>query len=451
MAISLFDSNLFSAAAVDAQTAELCGDAAALASMLRVEAALATAQGELGIIPRAAAQIIANTAATIHLTPYLWRDAIARDGVPVPALVAALRAALPADVAVYVHWGVTSQDIIDTALVLRLQRIIELQREQLKAAMALLAELASQHRATPIAARTRFQIATPTTFGLKVAGWLAPLLRQWQRLQQLTPRLLVLQLGGAVGNLALFGARGDELTQTLARALQLNTPLIPWHNQRDNLVEYTNWLAMTSGCLGKIGGDLLLLAQSEIGEVHWANGGASSTMPHKANPVAAEMLAMLAQRNAQQIGAMQQALLHTHERDGSRWTLEWFALPDMLATTSAALNGACACLRTLRIDAPRMFANLDATRGAVLAEAILFELMLFMPRAQAQQLVNDALAKSTDEKTNLLDEIAAACRAANIAAPIDWQDFKHNYLRHCGSVARMIDAVLSEWQTLWNL
>ena len=194
-------------------------------------------------------------------------------------------------------------------------------------------------------ARTRFQQAIPTTFGLKVAGWLAPLLRHRQRLAELLPRLLVVQLGGAAGNLAALGDRGVEVMEDLARELGLACPPMPWHSQRDGLIELAGWLSLVTGSLGKLGQDVLLLAQNEVGEIREADGGGSSTMPQKSNPIRAEALVTLARSNATLVAGMHQAALHAHERDGAAWQLEWKILPDMVLAAGSALGHATALAR----------------------------------------------------------------------------------------------------------
>ena len=291
--------------------------------MVTVEIALAAVEGRLGVIDAAAAAAI--EASLTGFAPDLddLTRGTAAAGVPVPALVAQLRRQVGGEAASFVHWGATSQDILDTALVLQLREALALLARRLDAVIAALARLADEHRATPIIGRTRFQQAVPTTFGLKVAGWLAPLLRHRERLAELTPRLLVVQLGGAAGNLVAIGEHGVEVMEALAAELELGCPAMQWHSQRDGFGELASWLTLVTGSLGKLGQDVLLLAQNEVGEVREAEGGGSSTMPQKSNPIRAEALVTLARRNATLVGGMHQAALHAHERDGAAWQLEW--------------------------------------------------------------------------------------------------------------------------------
>lgn len=440
-----FSSPLLGPLRADAHTLEQLGDGAVIAAWIQVEIALAKVQGELGVIPATAAADIVATLPALTIAPASLAVGAARDGVAIPALVAQLRAALPAAAADYLHWGATSQDIVDTGLMLRLRTLCTAQRAALHRINTLLAALADRHRQVPAAARTRFQQAVPTSFGLKAAQWLAPLLRQLQRLDQLEPRLLVLQFGGAAGNLGALGAQGAALLPALAAELGLGLAPLPWHNQRDTLVEYAGWLALTSGCLGKLGQDLLLLAQSEIGEVQWLAAGSSSTMPQKNNPVAAEALVALARYNTQQAAAMQQALLHANERDGSAWSLEWLVLPTMLAATAAALHGAEQCLAELRPNPAAMRANLDAGGGSIMAEAAGFALAQQLGPGAARALLRVACAEAAGGRT-LADVLSERCASDASGAPHDWATFIHDYQRQFGSAELFIDAVLALWR-----
>ncbi|HSA83192.1 MAG TPA: 3-carboxy-cis,cis-muconate cycloisomerase, partial [Geminicoccaceae bacterium] len=336
-------------------------------------------------------------------------------GVPVPALVAQLRRVVGGAAASYVHWGATSQDIVDTALVLQLRQVLRALEARLARLNAALVRLIQGHRDTVVVARTRFQQALPTTFALKAAGWLAPLLRDQQRLRELEPRLLAVQLGGAAGNLAALGDRGIEVMEALAAELGLACPPIPWHNQRDTLVELGSWLALVSGSLGKLGQDVLLMAQNEIGEVREAAGGGSSTMPQKSNPVRSEALVTLARRNATLIAGLHQAMLHAHERDGSAWQLEWATLPDLASGTAAALAHAAELAETMIVDQERMAGTLASTRGLLLAEAVSFALSEHMARADAQALVKEAVGSAHESGRDLLKVVAGLCDA-----PVDW-------------------------------
>jgi 3-carboxy-cis,cis-muconate cycloisomerase len=254
--------------------------AAEVRAMLAVEGALARVEGALGIIPAASAAAIETAAATVAIAPAALAGGMAAAGVPVAALVAALRAALPAEHGAWVHWGATSQDVVDTGLVLRLGGLLDLLDGRLAALTGVLATEAERHRDTAIAAHTRFRIATPTTLGGKIAVWTMPLVRHRARLAELRPRLLRVSLAGASGTNAALAGRGEAVMRGLAEALGLAPSAVPWHAARDGIAELGGWLALVTGSLGKIGQDLILFGQSERGEVTAGTGGGSSTMPH---------------------------------------------------------------------------------------------------------------------------------------------------------------------------
>ncbi|MFP6747772.1 MAG: 3-carboxy-cis,cis-muconate cycloisomerase [Alphaproteobacteria bacterium] len=421
----------------DTETEALISDRALAGAMLEVEAALARVQGRLNIIPPEAATRIVAAAAELKVDIQALSDGTVRDGVPIIALLAQLRRAVGEGHAGYVHWGATSQDIVDTALVLMFRRVMALFAARLDELIHVWAPLAAQHRGTLMAARTRGQQAVPTTFGLKVAGWIAPLLRHRQRLKDLRANILMLQLGGAGGTLAALGARGGAVAAALAAELELRLPPMPWHNQRDGVIDFANWLSMVNGTLGKAAGDILLLAQSEVGEVRIAGSGGSSAMPQKANPVLAEAILALARYNAGQIGVLHQAGLHFHERDGAAWTLEWLTFPGMIRTGGAGLLHSLTMARNLEIDAGRMAGNISASHGLLLAEAASQALARHMPKPEAQSLVKAACLEVTDSR-DLIQILAARTKAE-----VDWAALRDpgNYL---GAAEQFIDAVLED-------
>ena len=441
MTVSPFDSALTGPLLSDAETAALFTDRTVLRAMLKVEAALAEAQARCGVISAGAASAIAAAAGALDPDPAALAARTAEDGVPLPALVAALRQAVAAsagdEAAQAVHWGATSQDIIDTGLVLRLRRAIAILDGRIAALVTALAGLADTHRGTVMPGRTRSQQATPISFGLKVAGWLAPLLRDRDRLRELKPRLLLLSFGGASGTLGALGQDGIAVEAALAEVLDLAVPPMPWHAQRDGIAEFAGWLALVTGTLGKIGRDLILLAQNEVAEVRPGAGGGSSTMPQKSNPVGPEALVALARFNAGMVGQLHQAMLHEHERDGAAWQIEWLALPQMLVATGAALNHALALSGSLKVDAGRMATQLEASHGLLLAEAASFALAAHMPRPEAQRLVKEAATQATATGRHLFDLLAETS-----AAPVDWAALR-DPARHLGAADAFIDRVLT--------
>ena len=432
---------MYSALLSDPEVAALLDDAAQARAMVRVERALAVAEGRLGVIEPGVATAIEQRLSNFEPGLVGLARGTAEAGVPVPALVAQLRVAVGGEAAGFLHWGATSQDIVDTALILQLREALVLLEGRLAALTAALARLADAHRATVAVARTRFQQAVPTTFGLKAAAWLAPLLRHRARLAGLRSRLLVVQFGGAAGNLSALGAQGAAVMEALAAELDLDCPALPWHAQRDTLAELASWLALVTGSLGKLGLDLLLLAQSEVAEVREARGGGSSTMPQKANPVLSEALVTLARRNATLLAGMYQAMPHALERDGAAWQLEWAILPDMIETTGAALAHAGELARTLVVDPARARAVLDAALDLPLAEAVSFALAEHVPRARAQELVKQAAREATASGRQLLEVLAA-----RVDAKIDWEQIRAE-AEHPACNDALIDRVLAEAAT----
>lgn len=414
MAIHTLESALYGDLFDDPELQPLLSDAGEIGAMIAAEKALAQVQGRAGMIPAEAAAALEAALDRVMIDPADLRAATARDGVVAPGLVAALRKQIPAELGVWLHWGATSQDIADLALVLRLRAIIELFDSRLAALITALAELARAHRETPCLARTRTQIAAPTAFGLRVANWLQPLLRHRQRLAEIRPRLLVVQLGGATGNLSAMGVDGLAIMDGLADALGLGRAE-PWHGGRDRIVEFGQLMVLIGTSIGRIGADMVSLAQSEIGEIGFEGAGGSSTLPQKQNPVIAEVLASLGRAAAGQGAGLPQAAIHATERDGAAWTLEWLTLPPLIATAGAALRLAGQAVTRLRVDPARMRANLAATRDVVLAEAATFALAAASDRAQAAAIVREAIGMMAEDPRPLI-----AILAEHSPVAVDW-------------------------------
>lgn len=323
----------------DEEVKVLFSDEAELAAMLRVEAALADAQGEIGLIDKAAAARILEACRTFTPDWPKLAEGLAQDGVVVPQFVRQLRSAIGEPHGKAAHLGATSQDIIDTALVLRLRSVIEIIEHRINRLIENLHALKARDGSVPLMAHTRMQQALPFKAADKIDTWLHPLERHREALQSLAPRLLVLQLGGPVGTRGELKGHGDAVANAMAQRLGIGS--VPsWHSQRDRIGEFASFLSLLSGSLGKLGQDVVLMAQNEVAEVRLAGGGGSSAMPHKSNPVHAEVLVTLARFNAGLLGTLHQALVHENERSGAAWTLEWLVLPQMVVATAVGLNKA---------------------------------------------------------------------------------------------------------------
>jgi 3-carboxy-cis,cis-muconate cycloisomerase len=436
MSVSPFDSALLGNLFSDPEIAALFDDRAQIASMLLFESALAAAEARAGVIPEQSATRIAEVCRDFTPDPASLAAGTASAGVPVPALVKALKAEIGGDDARYVHFGATSQDVVDSALVLQLRDAVAIIRRRIRKLAKALSVHADTHRTTVMIGRTRSQQAVPTTFGLKAAGWLAPLVRIDHRIEGLSSDLLRISFGGAAGTLASIGVKAADVESNLSEELDLPLADMPWHAQRDVLVDFASQLTALTGALGKMGQDLVLLAQSEIAEVQPGKGGGSSTMPHKSNPVQAEMLVTLARFNAGLLGTFAQAQLHDHERSGASWLLEWLTLPQIITATGAALAQAVDMVPDLKINADRMAQNLELSRGAMLAEAATFALADHLGRDAADKLVKEAIAKSAENASNLFDELPKLTDA-----PVDW-DHVRNPVNYIGQSDVFIDRVL---------
>jgi len=347
MTFSAFDHPLLGALVGDDEVAGLFTAKDELEAMLAFEAALADAEAALGLIPAEAARRIGETCRGFKPDRTDLRLGIARDGVVAPALISQLRAAVGEPHGKHLHRGATSQDVMDTALTLRLKKVCDIFDRRLAALVEMLNELDKRDGAVALMGRTRMQRALPITAADKIHAWRRPLERCRTRLAGLRPRLLVVQFGGPVGTRGDLEGKGDAVAAELARRLDLGDAPC-WHVNRDSIGEFASWLSLVCGSLGKIGQDLALMAQNEIGEVRLAGGGGSSAMPHKSNPVGAEVLVALARFAAGMAGALHQGLVAENERSGAAWTLEWLTLPPLVAATASALAHAQTLCRGLR-------------------------------------------------------------------------------------------------------
>ncbi len=377
-----------------AALAETFSDAAVIAAMLRFEAALARAQARLGIIPPAAAEAIA---AIDRINPgSLSEDARQSATLAIPfvkALTAEVRKADPA-AAGWVHWGATSQDVLDTALVLMLreaQPILSADHARLKHALR---GLSDQHAGSVMLARTLLQPAPPITFGYKAAGWLGAAHRSWRSLSEAFEGALQLQFGGAAGTLAAYGDRGPELAAALAAELQLGEPGAPWHAHRDRLAALVAHCGIYAGSLAKIARDIALLMQPEIGEVSEPGGG-SSAMPNKRNPAGSVVALAAAARVPGLVAAFLAAMPQEHERAAGGGQSEWPTVAGVIQATGSALAAVADTIAGITVNPQRMRANIEATHGAVFAEKAVLLLAPRMGRAAAESLVAKAVHGQT--------------------------------------------------------
>ena len=407
MTVSPFDSTIYRELLQDEEIAALFSDAAEIKTLLRVESALAKVQGELGVIPAASAAEIQRGLELARIEPDSLATGTRRDGVPVPALVAALRDTMDSPGhAQYLHWGATSQDIMDTALVLRLKTVCDLIEQRLIKLLNALAQQADAHADLPMAARTRAQVATPTSFGAVIAAWGTPLLNHLEALGQLKPRLLRISLAGASGNAAALGDKAARVRAAMALELGVEDSSIAWHSDRSALCEFSSLFTRINASLAKMAEDCILASSTDVAELSLGSGGGSSTMPQKNNPVIAETLVSLFQVSAAMDGLMTQAMPHRQQRDGAAWTLEWHALPQICMATAKSLALAMELACELKPDAAAMEAGLSGSSGLVYAEAISFKLAETIPRPDAQAEVKRLCTQALEQGCSLLELVA---------------------------------------------
>ena len=395
MPASPLDSALYRDLFGDVEVGQLFADAAEIRAMMLVEGALAKVQGQLGVIPETSAHAIHRAAHELQLDPASLAGPTGQNGVPVPGFVAAFREEMNApEHAQYLHWGATSQDIIDTGMAMRICQALAILDVRLASLLQRLGDLAEAHATTPMLARTWGQAAVPTSFGAVVASWGAPLARQRDRLAEVRRGIEVVTLSGAAGTLSAMN-KGAEVRATLANALDLADPGASRHSTRDGQAALASWITGVSNGLGKFGEDLIFLAATGIGEVRLSGAGSSSTMPQKSNPVAPSVLAALARLNTALNSAMQGASVHANQRDGAVWFAEWLTLPQMILGAARGLATGNEIAASLTPVPNVMSANIEATGGAVFAEALTFELARQMPRPEAQAAVKALVAETS--------------------------------------------------------
>jgi len=424
------------------------GDGARLQGMLDFEAALAHAEARTGVIPGAAAEAIARRCRAEAFDLAALAESTAGAGNPAIPMIAALTSLVARDdasAARYVHWGATSQDAMDTGLVLQLRQLAAIVRDDLDRLSAALAGRAEEHKGTLLAGRTWLQHAAPVTLGVKMAGWLDAVERHAARLDQMLPRVLVLQLGGAAGTLAALGGKGLEVAEALASELGLPLPAIPWHAQRDRVAEVATFLGLLTGTLGKMARDLSLLMQTEVAEAFEpaaAGRGGSSTMPQKRNPVSSAVVLAAAARVPGLVSTLLSAMVQEHERGLGGWHAEWETLPELCVIAAGALRQMVETVEGLEVDPARMRANLEATQGRILAEAAAMALAARVGRPQAHEMVERASRRSSETGRPLRDvlaedpAVAQHLPARDLAAVFD----PRSYL---GQSAAFVDRVLA--------
>jgi 3-carboxy-cis,cis-muconate cycloisomerase len=444
MPSTVIDSVLFRDSFGTPQMRAIFDDRALVARYIDAEVALAKAQARCGVIPEEAAKEIAARAHVDGLDFELMRHETENVGYPILPLVHQL-GKMCGESGAYVHWGATTQDIMDTALVLQMRDALALIDSDIAELRRILAGLAQRYRDTPMAGRTHLQQALPVTFGYKAAVWLSMFDRHAERLAQLRPRVLVGQFAGAAGTLASLGTRGLEVQKAMMEELDLGVPVATWHVARDNLAEAVNLLGLLTGSLGKVAYDVMIMASSEFGELYepFVKGrGASSTMPQKRNPISCELIFAASKAVRQHAGLMLDAMIHDFERATGPWHAEWIALPEAFILTAGALHQAKFMLGGLIVDEARMRKNLDMTSGLIVAEAVMMGLAPHLGRNEAHDVVYAACRAVNEQGGTLADVLAGMPEVASRLnrAAIDRLTDPGNYL---GAAPQMVDRAVA--------
>lgn len=394
-------------------TADMRGlfeDDTLLGLYLDVETALARAQAKLGLIPEDAAKAITEAADIDKLDMEKLSARTQIVGYPILPLVEQLSGWAPDGLGQYCHWGATTQDIMDTADVLQVRAGLDIVEEYLERIATALAKLAEEHADTPMAGRTHLQHALPVSFGFKAATWLSAIDRHRIRLAELRGRVEVVEFSGAAGTLASLSGNGLATQAALAEELGLAVPDITWHTIRDGFAEVTGFLALVAASIGKIGYDIMLMMQTETGEVlepYVAGRGASSTMPQKRNPISSEMMLAAAKIVREQHSAMLDAMVQDHERATGQWHVEWHALPTAFIVASGGLAAAAEVLEGLEVRPDAMRQVLDTTKGLIVAEAVMMGLAPHIGRQVAHDVVYDCCRKALSGEATFLDALMA--------------------------------------------
>ncbi len=423
----------------------LFSDGAFLQRILDVEAALAQTQAKLGLIPEKAAQAIASVAQVERVDMARLGARTQVVGYPILPIVEQLSDWAPDGLGQYCHWGATTQDIMDTADVLQIRDALVLIERDLDAIGAALAQLADTHKRTPMAGRTHLQHALPISFGYKCATWLSGIDRHRARLQELRARVLVVSFSGAAGTLASLGGKGLVTQAGLAEELDLGVPDITWHTIRDGFAEVTGFLALVASSIGKIGYDMMLMMQTETGEVFepFVPGrGASSTMPQKRNPISSEIMLAAAKIVREQHSAMLDAMVQDHERATGQWHVEWQSLPTAFVVASAGLAAAREVLEGLDVRVDAMARVLDTTQGLIVAEAVMMGIAPKLGRQVAHDVVYEACREALNGDVSFEDALLARREISDAISRDDVRRLiaPENYL---GEAPEMVDRVLA--------
>jgi 3-carboxy-cis,cis-muconate cycloisomerase len=441
---TVFDSALFRDMFGTAEMRAVFSDEALVGRYLETEAALARAQARAGVVPQSAADAISAAALAVVINFDKLRQQTEIVGYPILPLVHQLSEAA-GEAGRYVHWGATTQDIMDTANVLQIRSALGIVARDLAEVRDRLADLARKYRDTPMAGRTHLQQALPITFGYKAAVWLTSIDRHIERVEQALPRILVGEFAGATGTLASIGEGGLEMQKFFCEELGLGQPAMTWHVARDGFAEAVTLLGLVTGTLGKIATDIMMMSATEFGEVSepFVPGrGASSTMPQKRNPISSELMLAAAKAVRQHVATMLDGMIHDFERATGPWHLEWLSLPESFLLTASSLANAKFMLAGLVVHERRMRENLDLTHGLIVAEAVMMAAAPKLGRQHAHDVVYDACRKAIEGGGQLADILAGMPEIVEALGSVDAIRHHCDPANYLGLSGQMVDRAL---------
>lgn len=444
MASTVFDSAMFRDMFGTAEMRDVFSDEALVGRYLEVEAALARAQARVGVVPKDVAQAIDAASRSLKIDYDKLRQETEVVGYPILPLVHQLSAAA-GEAGRFVHWGATTQDIMDTGNVLQIRAALSIVARDLKEIGDILADMAKKYRDTPMAGRTHLQQALPVTFGYKAAVWLSSIDRHIERIEQARPRVLLGQFSGAAGTLASIGKGGLELQKLFCEELGLSQPSITWHVARDGIAEVVTLLGLVTGTLGKIATDIMMMSATEFGEVSepFVPGrGASSTMPQKRNPISSELMLAAAKAVRQHVATMLDGMIHDFERATGPWHLEWVSLPESFLLTASSLANAKLMLGGLAVHEQRMRENLDLTHGLIVAEAVMMAAAPKLGRQNAHDLIYIACREAIEKNRHLADILAGMPEIVEALGSVDAIRHHCDPENYLGLSGEMVDRVL---------
>lgn len=442
---------LFEPVLVSDEIARVTSSANWVQKMVDVECSLARAQARLGMIPASAAEAISLLASSHNLDPTELGRAARSSATPVIPLVRMLTAKLPKEAMPWIHYGATSQDILDTATMLVAKESLEVILNKLFELCSDLATLAERHRDTIMVGRTLMQHALPYTFGLKSAVWLSGILDSTWGLERIYTDRLAVQIGGAGGTLAAFGNAGTDVVTLVADDLGLNSARIPWHSQRQRMVELGSALVMVNGTLAKMANDIALASQAEIGELveSLGGGGGSSAMPQKVNPVGSIVVNAGFRRSQGLLVTLYGCLIAENERGAGEWQAEWQSIQELLQLCGGVVSRSLTMVDNLSVNESRMLDNLQLSRGNIMSERVLQAMTRLLGRTEAHDIIRQATIQSALNATALSDELQKV-EAFSESFNSDQVQELFDPFSYLGSYNEFIDRTLDHWQEIQN-